>query len=63
MFGKRSKYFLVGVVLLLAIAALLLKLVWSAPHQPFEYMVAGTGITAVVLLAVFLVLVGRGALR
>jgi hypothetical protein len=32
----------------------------SSAHQPFEYMVAGTCVTAVALLAAFLVLVKRG---
>lgn len=57
--SKRSNCFLVGVVLLAAITAVLLKRVWSGPHQPFEYMVAGTGVTAVLLLAAFVVLVRR----
>jgi len=50
---------LVGVILLAAIAAVSLKRLWPGPHQPFEYMVAGTGVTAILLLAAFVVLVRR----
>lgn len=57
--SKQRVYFLGAVVVLTAILLALLRRVLSA-HQPFEYMVAGTCVTAVALVAAFVVLVKRG---
>lgn len=45
--------------MLTAIVLALLRRVLSTAHQPFEYMVAGTCLTAVALMAAFVVLVKR----
>jgi hypothetical protein len=46
-------------VLLTVILLILLKRVLSTAHQPFEFMVAGTCVTAVALVAGFVVIVRR----
>ncbi|HEY2018694.1 MAG TPA: hypothetical protein VGH38_34555 [Bryobacteraceae bacterium] len=57
--GKRLRtYAVCGVLLMGAILAAWLR----GAHRPFEYMVAGTLATAVLLLAAFVLLVKRKVL-
>jgi hypothetical protein len=57
--SKRRIYFFCAVVAVTAILVLLLRRVLAVAHQPFEYMVAGTCVTAVAILAAFVVIVRR----
>ena len=57
--AKRQAYFVLAVVLLTVILLVLLKRVLSTAHEPFDFMVAGTCVTAAALVAGFVVIVKR----